>query len=142
MAPANINSTSFGHCMLVLVAFICNMPFNVTAQTLTFERDIYDFGKVELHADSEKLLHFRNTGSDTLVFTSFPKTACGCDMAYLSGYKTSYAPNEEGDLVYKFITSYPHVYNNVIRLRTNSEQEETIIRVRWEVYDLAGKQPD
>ena len=118
--------------LFVATAFSMLQP-DVFGQELQFEKALYDLGKVEYGSASERILTFRNSGTDTLFITSFPKTACGCDMAKIQGNKMKYAPNETGSLIYKFDTKGPRRYDNTITIRTNSNPTHSILRVKWEV---------
>lgn len=103
------------------------------SQQITFEKNNYDFGQVALNSEPERFLKFKNTGADTLIITSAPTTACGCDMATLKDKKMIYAPSEEGTLIYKFDTKSPRKYDNIITIQTNGDAAFTAIRVKWEV---------
>jgi len=109
------------------------LHLSVFGQNIEFEKDTYDFGQVQYNSETKRYIKFKNTGSDTLIITSFPATACGCDMAKIKGDKTKFTPNEDGILIYEFDTKSSRKYNNTITILTNSNPSHTILRVKWEV---------
>lgn len=105
----------------------------VFGQQIEFDKVIYDFGQVLYNSETKRYIKFKNIGTDTLKITSFPSTACGCDMATIQDNKMKYAPNEEGVLIYMFDTKVPRKYHNTITIQTNSTLTHSILSVKWEV---------
>jgi hypothetical protein len=109
---------------------------------MEFEQSLYDFGRVKLNTSQQHEIRFKNSGEDTLIILSEPKTASSADVARMKVGKMKYAPNEEGIVIYKFDTKSPKIFNNNITIQTNSTiASAQIVRVHWEVLSDSDKLP-
>jgi hypothetical protein len=116
---------------LFAIVIILSIQFDSYGQNMEFEQSLYDFGQVQINSNQVHELKFKNTGEETLIIKSEPKTASSADVARIKGGKMKYAPNEEGVIIYQFSTKSPKFYHNNITIQ--SETSVGIIRVEWEV---------
>lgn len=116
---------------LFALIIIFSNQFDAYSQNMEFEKSLYDFRQVRMNTKQVHELKFKNTGEDTLIIKSEPKTASSADIAQVKDSKIKFAPGEEGAIIYEFDTkSAKYFYNNII---IQSNNNNYVVRTKWEV---------
>ena len=103
------------------------------APVIVFERDVYDFGKIE---QGEKVLHefkLKNTGKSPLIITNATAT-CGCTVPQIPGEPI--LPGKEGKINVVFNSEGKMgMQDKVVTITSNANPNTTTVHLVGEVIE-------
>ncbi len=120
----------------LLVVFALGLVQNTTAQSkkayIEFEKTLHDYGTVkESNGPAMYSFTFKNTGKQPLVLTEV-KPNCGCTSPEWS--KAPIAPGGSGMIKVAFDPkNRPGVFNKNIKVVSNAENQQVILRIKGNV---------
>ena len=99
---------------------------------IKFEKTVHDYGKIkESDGPAKCVYNFVNTGSEALIITNV-KPNCGCTTPEWT--KAPIPPNGKGYISAVFDPkNRPGAFNKTIRVTTNAENSNVILRLKGEV---------
>ena len=107
------------------------------AAAITFERDIYDFGKIEQGDKVQHDFKFKNTGKSPLIITEATAT-CGCTVPQPP--KEPIKPGAEASIKVEFNSAGKMgTQDKVITITSNANPATTTVHLVGEVLEPKGK---
>ncbi|MDO5655674.1 MAG: DUF1573 domain-containing protein [Flavobacteriaceae bacterium] len=105
----------------------------LTAQEITFNSEVMEYGDVAKGADGNKTFTFKNTGDAPLIL-KLVKPACGCTVADYP--KEPLAPGESGTIKVGYNTNTVGAFNKTIEVHSNAVQNgRKILRIKGRVIE-------
>ena len=105
----------------------------LSAQEITFDSEVADYGDVAKGADGNKTFTFKNTGDAPLVLKQV-KPSCGCTVADYP--KEPIAPGKSGTIKVGYNTKTPGAFSKTIEVHSNAVQNaRKILRIKGRVVE-------
>jgi hypothetical protein len=98
--------------------------------TISFSSIVYDYGEIEYLGNGECSFEFTNTGTETLVISNV-QASCGCTVPKWS--KDPIKPGEKGTITVKYNTRIPGNFSKSIRVHSNAEPSQVVLRIKGSV---------
>jgi len=129
----------FPLCFVILL-FACSGK-QVDGPGIDFEKEIYDFGKVNEGEIVSHTFKFRNNGTENLLIESV-KPTCGCTIA--GQYDREVKPGASGEIPVKLKTAgFYGKFSKVIKVLTNiPDKNEIILTLKVTVYTPINTYPN
>lgn len=113
-----------------LIAFLGAMAFT-SAQTITFDHTILDYGNIPHNADGNRIFKVKNTGNKPLIISSI-KTSCGCTTPEYS--KDPIAPGKTGHIKVHYNTATLGEFRKLIEVFSNDpENSRAVLYIKGNV---------
>ena len=89
----------------LILAVSIFVSFFTSAQTITFESKVIDYGTIPHNSDGDREFKFTNTGTEPLIIKN-AKGSCGCTVPSFKKEDGSseWAPGESGAVSYTHLT--------------------------------------
>lgn len=102
---------------------------------ISFEKTIYDFGKIEYKGDGSCVFKFKNSGKAPLIVSNV-KPSCGCTLA--NGWKKEpIKVGESSQIKIKYDTKRQGKFSKTISVYSNGSSAP----VRLQIKGVVGKKP-
>ena len=101
---------------------------------ITFEEEVYDFGKINQHDDAVHVFNYTNTGDEPLIISS-AKGSCSCTVPKWS--REPLAPGESGSITVKYDSKRVGPINKSVTLTSNSAVPTKVLRIKGQVAEVA-----
>jgi hypothetical protein len=102
-----------------------------SAQTITFDNTVLDYGTVKPSADGNRVFKIKNTGDKPLIISSV-KPACGCTTPDFS--KDPIMPGKTGEIKVHYNTATVGSFQKLIEVFSNDpENQRSVIHIKGNV---------
>ena len=118
---------------LVLILFLLpfglgalptNQPIEIENEAILWVSQEHDFGTMRMFDTEEHSFAFTNTSNNPIVIFNV-KGSCGCTA--MQWTKTPILPGEKGEVLIKFNPWKDGVFNKMVTVFTNLEEQEQLI---------------
>lgn len=110
-----------------------------TAQTITFDKNVIDYGAVAKGSNGEKVFTFKNTGDKPLIINNV-QSSCGCTIPKWTNEPV--APGKTGEIKVHYDTQRVGVIQKQIQVSSNDPVNgTTMLHISGEVKADATKAP-
>lgn len=119
----------------LILAVSIFVSFFTSAQTITFESKVIDYGTIAHNSDGDREFKFTNTGTEPLIIKN-AKGSCGCTVPSFKKEDGSseWAPGESGVIKVKYATNRIGRFTKTVTLSTNaSDKKPVILTIKGEV---------
>jgi hypothetical protein len=127
--------------LFTLNLLILALSFSIAAQdikveearnkaVISFETLVYEYGEIEYEGNGECSFEFTNTGTESLVLSNV-QASCGCTVPKWS--KDPIKPGEKGTITVKYNTRIPGNFNKSIRVYSNADPSQVVLRIKGSV---------
>jgi hypothetical protein len=99
--------------------------------SISFEKDVHDFGNMKQHGDASTDFKFTNTGTEPLIISN-AKGSCGCTVP--TWPREPIAPGESGVIKVKYDSKRIGPINKSVTITSNASNESTkVIRIKGNI---------
>lgn len=98
--------------------------------TIQFDKEIHDYGEIELGSDGTTKFEFTNVGQDPLLLTNV-RSSCGCTVPQWP--KDPIMPGDKGEISVKYNTRAAGGFNKTITVYSNGQPSPIILRIKGRV---------
>jgi hypothetical protein len=132
---------TFGLFLMALVTLTINAQKIGNGPEVTFEKEVHDYGVIEVNANGNCEFVFKNTGSEPLIIES-AKGSCGCTVPEWP--KTPIAPGASASIKVTYDTKRVGLINKTVTITSNATNApNAVVRIKGEVKDpAAGATPE
>lgn len=117
--------------------FIAGFTTIATAQTITFDKTIVDYGTIKKGSDGNREFVVKNTGDKPLIISNV-KPACGCTTPTWT--KEPIAPGKTGRISVHYNTNLVNPFKKVIEVFSNDpNNSRAVVYIQGIVEDTAKK---
>jgi hypothetical protein len=124
--------------VLVIMAFIgftmnaqekqeAKTPVDSNAPVFKFEKEVIDYGKVDLNANGVREFEFTNIGKSPLVISKI-KSSCGCTVP--TKPTEPIMPGKTGKIEVKYATNRPGGFSKSITIFSNASEKVKVLRIK------------
>lgn len=100
----------------------------VTAQTISFDKTVLDYGKIKNGADGHRIFTIKNTGDKPLIISKV-QASCGCTTPEWS--KDPIMPGKTSDLKVGYDTKIEGPFTKIIEVYSNdAENSRSVITIK------------
>jgi hypothetical protein len=132
---------SFGLFLMAVLALNINAQKIGNGPEITFEKEVHDYGTIEVSANGNCEFVFKNTGSEPLIIES-AKGSCGCTVP--DWPKTPIAPGASASIKVTYDTKRVGLINKTVTITSNATNApNAVVRIKGEIKDpAAGATPE
>ena len=103
----------------------------VTGPSMSIDKDVHDYGKIQKNADGACFFTITNSGTEPLLITN-AKGSCGCTVP--SWPREAIAPGETAKMKVTYATNRVGPINKTVTITSNSTTGKTkVVRIKGEV---------
>jgi hypothetical protein len=121
--------------MLAFIGFTMNAQVKQEAKTITdsdapvfkFEKQVIDYGTVNLNSDGVREFKFTNVGKSPLVINNI-KSSCGCTVP--TKPTEPIMPGKTGKISVKYATNRPGGFSKSITIFSNASEKVKVLRIK------------
>ncbi len=124
--------------VFVMIAFIgftvsaqkkqeAKAPANANAPVFKFEKEVIDYGKVDLNSNGVREFSFTNVGKSPLVISKI-KSSCGCTVP--TKPTEPIMPGKTGKIGVKYATNRPGGFSKSITIFSNAAEKIKVLRIK------------
>lgn len=104
-----------------------------SAQTISFDKTVFDYGNVSVGADGHRLFKIKNTGDKPLIISRV-QASCGCTTPEWS--QEPIMPGKTADLKVGYDTKIAGPFTKIIEVYSNdAENSRSVITIKGNVAD-------
>ena len=104
-----------------------------SAQTISFDKTTYDYGKVKVGADGHRFFTFKNTGDKPLIISRV-QASCGCTTPEWS--QDPIMPGKTAQLKVGYNTTLVGPFSKIIEVYSNdAANSRSVITIKGDVND-------
>lgn len=107
---------------------IANM--NPNAPEMTFEKEVYDYGKIKYAADGTCEFKFKNTGKEPLIISN-ARGSCGCTVPVWP--KEPIKPGESSVIKVTYDTKRVGPISKSVTITSNAKTETKVLQIKGTV---------
>jgi hypothetical protein len=132
---------TFGLFLMATLTIAINAQKIGNGPEITFEKEVHDYGVIEVNANGNCEFVFKNTGSEPLIIES-AKGSCGCTVPEWP--KTPIAPGASASIKVTYDTKRVGLINKTVTITSNATNApNSVVRIKGEVKDpAAGATPE
>ncbi|MGX9986571.1 DUF1573 domain-containing protein [Soonwooa purpurea] len=122
-----------------LLGLVALLSFGLaSAQTISFDKTVHDYGKVAHGADGHTYFTITNTGKEPLILSDV-KPACGCTTPEWS--KDPILPGKSTKIKVGYNTNLNGAFSKPIEVFSNDAQNpRSVLIIKGEIIGAAGQQ--
>ena len=106
-----------------------------SAQTISFDKTVYDYGTVKVGADGHRMFTVKNTGDKPLIISRV-QASCGCTTPEWS--QDPIMPGKTAQLKVGYDTKIAGPFTKIIEVYSNDgENSRSVITIKGNVNDAA-----
>jgi hypothetical protein len=129
-------SSALGLFMMVILAININAQKIGNGPEITFEKEVHDYGTIEVGANGNCEFKIKNTGSEPLLIES-AVASCGCTVPEWP--KTPIAPGASAIIKVTYDTKRVGLINKTVTITSNASNEpNAVVRIKGEVKEPAA----
>lgn len=121
--------------MLAFIGFTMNAQVKQEAKTtkdsdapvFKFEKQVIDYGTVNLNSDGVREFNFTNVGKSPLVIKNI-KSSCGCTVP--TKPTEPIMPGKTGKISVKYATNRPGGFSKSITIFSNASEKVKVLRIK------------
>jgi len=102
-------------------------PADSNAPVFKFEKEVIDYGKVDLNANGVREFNFTNVGKSPLVISNI-KSSCGCTVP--TKPTEPIMPGKTGKIGVKYATNRPGGFSKSITIFSNASEKVKVLRIK------------
>ncbi|MGA9211585.1 DUF1573 domain-containing protein, partial [Kaistella sp.] len=107
-----------------------------SAQTISFDKTVYEYGNVAVGADGHRVFIIKNTGDKPLII-SRTQASCGCTTPEVT--KDPIMPGKTAELKVGYDTKIVGPFTKIIEVYSNdAENSRSVITIKGNVGDAAA----
>ena len=104
-----------------------------SAQTISFDKTVYEYGNVAVGADGHRIFVIKNTGDKPLIITR-TQASCGCTTPEVT--KDPIMPGKTAELKVGYDTKIAGPFTKIIEVYSNdAENSRSVITIKGNVTD-------
>ena len=104
-----------------------------SAQTISFDKTVYEYGNVAVGADGHRVFVIKNTGDKPLIITR-TQASCGCTTPEVT--KDPIMPGKTAELKVGYDTKIAGPFTKIIEVYSNDvENSRSVITIKGNVTD-------
>ena len=104
-----------------------------SAQTISFDKTVYEYGNVAVGADGHRVFVIKNTGDKPLIITR-TQASCGCTTPEVT--KDPIMPGKTAELKVGYDTKIAGPFTKIIEVYSNdAENSRSVITIKGNVTD-------
>lgn len=104
-----------------------------SAQTISFDKTVYEYGNVAVGADGHRIFVIKNTGDKPLIITR-TQASCGCTTPEVT--KDPIMPGKTAELKVGYDTKIAGPFTKIIEVYSNDvENSRSVITIKGNVTD-------
>ena len=104
-----------------------------SAQTISFDKTVYEYGNVKVGADGHRVFVIKNTGDKPLIITR-TQASCGCTVPEVT--KDPIMPGKTAELKVGYDTKIAGPFTKIIEVYSNdAENSRSVITIKGNVTD-------
>lgn len=118
--------------LFLMSLFVFSQGEQGSAANIEFDKEVHDFGTIEMYSDASCVFTFKNTGNMPLVITKVV-TSCGCTVPEYP--KKPIMPGEEAQIQVIYTPDKVETFNNQVVVRSNAEEGVVVLKVKGTVVE-------
>ena len=104
-----------------------------SAQTISFDKTVYEYGNIAVGADGHRIFVIKNTGDKPLIITR-TQASCGCTTPEVT--KDPIMPGKTAELKVGYDTKIAGPFTKIIEVYSNdAENSRSVITIKGNVTD-------
>jgi hypothetical protein len=127
--------------IISLLAFfaLLHVGFAKGGPNIKFEKDVYDFGKIDKGQVAKYKFVYKNTGDEPLILTNV-RASCGCTTPTWS--KEPIMPGQTGFVEAAYNSNVGHgTFAKSITIQTNIPEKSVVLFIKGEVIENPADDP-
>jgi len=92
-----------------------------------FEKQVIDYGKVDLNSNGVRVFNFTNVGKSPLIINKI-KSSCGCTVPKKP--TEPIMPGKNGKIEVKYATNKPGGFSKSITIFSNASEKVKVLRIK------------
>lgn len=115
-----------------LLGMVAVLGFGLaSAQSISFDKTVFDYGKIETGSDGHRYFTVKNTGDKPLILSEV-KPSCGCTTPEWS--KDPILPGKTAQIKVGYNTNSPGAFSKIIEVFSNDpNNSRTVLTIKGEV---------
>jgi len=106
---------------------VSKSPVDANSPVFKFEKEVIDYGKVDLNSNGVREFEFSNVGKSPLVIKNI-KSSCGCTVP--TKPTEPIMPGKTGKISVKYATNRPGGFSKSITIFSNASQKVKVLRIK------------
>ncbi len=115
--------------MKAILSFVALLFVSVTlnAQEFKFEKEVIDYGKINVGSEGKRVFEFTNVGDEPIVIKNISST-CGCTVPKKP--EKPIMPGEKGEIEVSYDTKRLGGFSKAITIISNAKNQRKVLKIK------------